>query len=243
MTDIEMKIEGAKTTSNETDERVDRQVVLEQASQMDNIIPRPTDEAPFSRDLDSKKTHANALEESVEITKKPISNRKEAQLVQARQALKNKRDAQKREGKKGAQGTPAPDLITDITKYMDQKFDHIYKMMQDIPVTLPAQAPLQPQDDVKGYIEKVKDSVDPTLYHDGVRGTSKYDYPMHADTDHHLPIQRKRNRDMDYVEYQSKNIARRMKDAFGAKDIYNDDVRTRAMNPNQGGSGQKNVMF
>ena len=219
-------IEGAKEHSDELKQRIERQNVLEQASQMDNVIPRVIDEAPFSRDLESKQDNAGKLVQSATLVKKPLSTRKQAQLTEAREALRNKREAQKRDGKKGAQGTPAPDLMTNLTNYMDVKFEHMLKRMQDIPTVIASQAPLN-QQEIPSQIKKPKrvaDSTVPTIYHE-LNEISDEDVYMHAgvrNRDH----KRVKNHSDEYMK-QVNNNAKRLRQSLRTRDIYNQESSKR----------------
>lgn len=144
MTDT-VKIEGKKDPELTTEDRVDQQKVIEQVSQQDMETKRPTDETAFNRDL-VREPQEEIVEEAKENVKKGYNNdRWRASLEKARKVLAEKRARAKAEGRNGKQGTPAPDLITDIAKMMDDKMATVQTHLEDLKRIYAKEGPLQSQ--------------------------------------------------------------------------------------------------
>lgn len=145
MTDIVLEIEGKNDPVRTTESRTEDQTLLEQSTQMDLEVKRPVDETAYNRDIERE-----AQEEVVSQAKERVKNgynndRWRASLPKARKALADKRARLKAEGRNGKQGTPAPDLITDIAKMMDERFAHFNTQLEDLKKIYPKADPLQPQ--------------------------------------------------------------------------------------------------
>lgn len=240
----EIKVEGAREKEDDLRSRETRQKELEQASQMDNIVPRVIDEVQYSRDLEEKEDHEKTLTKAEQLVKKPISNRKQAQLKEAREALRVKREKDKLEGRQGKQGTPVPDLLTDITKLMDSKFEQMLKTMQDIPRVLPAQDPLQEQLEARTKTVKRMDPVDPTLTHIQTPHDTQGNYPLHKSetVESYAPIHKRKYQDT--ITKQATNTAQRLRNSLQSQDIYNDQVRKRLeTDPSLGKSSTSKSVF
>jgi hypothetical protein len=140
-----VQVEGKEQKERSTQERSEDQTLLEQASQQDLETKRPTDETPFSRDI-VREPQEEVVEEAKENVKNGYNNdRWRASLPKARAALADKRARAKAEGRNGKQGTPAPDLITDIAKMMDEKMAHVLTHLEDLKKVYAKEGPLQAQ--------------------------------------------------------------------------------------------------
>lgn len=146
MSDDLPRIEGQKEVTTEPEERQKVQEVLEQASQMDLAYSIPAnDEMPYKRDTDKGKSQEEIVESAKQNVKKYIPQHWEHSLPKARAALAAKREKARLQGKEASQGTPAPDLITHITKALDERMAPILTRLEDLKKVEAHQAPMQAQ--------------------------------------------------------------------------------------------------
>lgn len=145
MTDISVEIEGKNDPIRTVESRTEDQTLLEQSTQMDLEIKRPIDETAYNRDI-ARESQEDVVSDAKERVKNGYNNdRWRASLPKARAALANKRARMKAEGRNGKQGTPVPDLMTDIAKMMDERFEKFNVHLEDLKKIYPKADPLQPQ--------------------------------------------------------------------------------------------------
>lgn len=147
MTEPLPDIVGQEDPPDETQERVDRQELLDQALSMDMPRQIPTDEDKEYRDVKKPKTQSTILKNAAETNKKSITEKQRANLVRAREAKAAKRRQAAETGRNFAEGTPTPDLLIEMRKMQEEHATRIEKAMQakldDMQKLLAREAPLQ----------------------------------------------------------------------------------------------------
>lgn len=139
---IDLKVEGKKSVSEQTSEKYAQDEVLEQATQMDMEIPRAAEVNRESRDI-ATPPQEMLVQEAEKIAKNYPTDKQRATLEKARAAKAEKRKQRMLEGKKGAQGTPAPDLIVQVSELLNSKFESVNKVLDDIKKFIPYESPVQ----------------------------------------------------------------------------------------------------
>jgi hypothetical protein len=124
-------LEGKKEAPKDEERKEKQSIEIETNAHLSIGPPLPSEETLPSRDL--KET---PLEEKVEIHEQAqeiaVLEKQKAGSEHTKKVIQEKKRRQKSEGKNGAQGTPAPDLLTQFSEKMDQKFEQILKVLHDV---------------------------------------------------------------------------------------------------------------
>jgi hypothetical protein len=125
-------LEGKKEPPKEEDRKEKQSIEIETNAHLSLGAPIPSEEEKPSRDIEEK----NTLEEKVEIHDQAqtiaVLEQQKASPAHAKKVVQERKRRQKADGKNGAQGTPAPDLLTQFSEKMDQKFEQILKVLHDV---------------------------------------------------------------------------------------------------------------
>lgn len=141
------KIEGSNDIEKETDQKEQKELLVEQAIQMDLPDVPPNDETPFSRDVEAP-PQEDKVELAKEAAKKTVSEAQRASLEKARAARAEKRKREKATGQDLNQGGPAPDLLQTFVQAMNSKFETVLEQLADLRKIQATQGPLQDQHNV-----------------------------------------------------------------------------------------------
>jgi hypothetical protein len=141
--------------------REKKQTLNATAEIMDMSIPLPIEENVIDYSDQVKETPVETkIEEAKVANTQTISDKKAATLAKARAAKSEKAKINRLTGKSMAQGSKAPDLVTELAKLLDKRFADVNKRFDDLTVYLPHQAPLQdigvPNINNKRYREQSK---------------------------------------------------------------------------------------
>ena len=142
MSAIDLKVEGRKGNQEQVAEKYEADEILEQASQMDMEVLRAAEVVAESRDV-ATAPQSEVVAQAEDIAKKYPSDRQRATLAKARAAKAEKRKARELHGHQAAQGTPAPDLINQVSALLNSKFDNVNKQLDDLKRYLPYESPSQ----------------------------------------------------------------------------------------------------
>lgn len=141
-------IEGATDPKLELEQKAERQELLEQASQMDQVRVVPVDELRDYSDIKKPTSQENLLEQAAAINKRLITDKQRANLERARAAKAEKKRLLEATGSTLAKGTPAPDLLVNLSKRLDEidaRNGRIEQRLVDLIKIQPYEAPLQTQ--------------------------------------------------------------------------------------------------
>jgi hypothetical protein len=109
-----------KTKKEAIDQKMEEEIVHEQATQMDIPTELPA-EIPLESDLSSTPSISQISIEKQEID--DVANKRRANLAKAREALAEKRRV--------AKNLPQPDILTDYVQKLDKKLDSIQERFND----------------------------------------------------------------------------------------------------------------
>lgn len=150
---VDVRIEGKQSAEEQVTEKYEKDEVLEQASQMDMELPRAAEVNRESRDI-ATPPQPTLVAEAEKIAKQYPTDKQRATLEKARAAKAEKRKLRMMSGRAGAQGTPAPDLITKVSEMLNEKFASVNQVLDDIKKYIPYEAPTQTNHLVPKHQEK-----------------------------------------------------------------------------------------
>lgn len=143
-------VEGKTDELRAIEERVDEQVLLQQAAEMDATRVIPVDEMREYSDIKKPEPQEKLLEEAREFNnKRIITDKQRASLERARKAKAEKKRRMEAENtpdnRDAAQGTPVPDYIVNALKDLHTNQEKYFSRLEDLLKVQPYQGPLQPQ--------------------------------------------------------------------------------------------------
>lgn len=150
---VDVRVEGKQSAEEQVTEKYEKDIVLEQASQMDMELLRAAEVNRESRDI-ATPPQPQLIAEAEKIAKKYPTDKQRATLEKARAAKAEKRKLNMMNGRAGAQGTPAPDLITQVSELLNSKFESVNQILDDIKKYIPYEAPTQTNHSVPMAPEK-----------------------------------------------------------------------------------------
>lgn len=125
-------LEGKKEAPKDEERKEKQSTEIEINALKDLHPPIPSEEEKPSRDIQGE----TSLEQKVEIHQEnqdvAILEKQKASAANAKKTLAEKKRREKADGKNGAQGTPAPDLLTQFSEQMNAKFEQILQALHDV---------------------------------------------------------------------------------------------------------------
>lgn len=166
MTDVSTNppsLEGAKDASKAEEEKMDKDVVLNQALHMDLPLENPPDAVPLQKDYVDVAPQEQVVELAKEGNEERTNVKTNATVKRARTARKKIKEVQSLEGTAGAQGAPIPDYWTSYLEMQRDYNNQFLEALKDLKHTAPAVAPLQDQMIVEPSlkIQTIEDPVRP----------------------------------------------------------------------------------
>jgi hypothetical protein len=202
-------IEGNKSVADEVAERVAEQRVIEQVTLLDQVPPIPTDENQYSRDIKESKTQEEKVTKAKSNNRQHISEKQRATLAKARAALAEKRRLEKTDGQAGKQGTPADDILVNISKRLDTEFKQIYDRLDNLKTIVPYEYPLQTNHIVPDQKQSLREH--PTE-------NKEYMYHRRNDNKRNITISdsgmEPSNNNLDELVAEQKKITKKLKTLF-----------------------------
>lgn len=124
-------LEGKKQAPKDEEQKEKQSVEIETNALKDIHPPIPSEEEKPSRDVEEK----NSLQDKVEIHEEAqnvaVLEKQKASTTNAKKTIAERKRREKSDGKNGAQGTPAPDLLSEFSTKMNAKFDEILQALHD----------------------------------------------------------------------------------------------------------------
>ncbi len=225
MSQVDLKVEGKKSASEQTSEKYEKDEEMEQVYQMDMELPRAAEVVAASRDVNTQ-PQEQVVAEAEKIVKQYPTDKQRATLEKARAAKAEKRKVRMLEGRQGAQGTPAPDLLNQVTELLNSKFDSVNKVLDDIKQYLPYESPVQTNHQVIPVTsEDVSLPTNPSTYQQVNRTIdNRVAVPIYPDSS----TLQKRQRSPSPVQIQAPD-----KRSYPMNDRYSDRQMTRDMGNNK----------
>lgn len=218
------EIEGA-TDSTATDKAQEEKTkTLTQAAEMDLPTPQAVETTEASRDVSEKESTEVKIKQEEEVQKTAtLSAKKMAQLEQARAARKQKAEIRRLEGKQAAQGSPAPDLLQEIVKHLDDRFAPVLKRLDDF------QLKFAQEEVVKSKAkETIKLPSQSETYMDvpvNRKRASRYD--ENSDSDDSLSMNRERHRKSEKRRRQSQYLDKEPNSNWLSKELEHYQARNQ----------------
>ena len=125
-------LEGKKQAPKD-EEQIEKQTVEIEANALKDIhAPIPSEEERPSRDV----VEEHSLEEKIEIHQEgqniAVLEKQKASSTNAKKTVAERKRREKSDEKNGAQGTPAPDVLSEFSARMNAKFDEILQALHDV---------------------------------------------------------------------------------------------------------------
>lgn len=135
-------LEGKKEAPKDEERKEKMSSEIEMNAHLNLNVPIPSEEETPSRDVMD-----TPLEEKVKIHGESLQiaalEKQKASTTHAKKAIAEKKRREKTDGKNGAQGTPVPDLLSQFSDQMNQKFEQILKALHDVQKIRPLETSAQ----------------------------------------------------------------------------------------------------
>jgi hypothetical protein len=226
-------LEGKKEAPKDEERKEKISTEIEMNAHLNLSVPTPSEEELPSRDVID-----TPLEEKVKIHDQSVEiallEQKKASTTHAKKAISEKKRRERTDGKSGAQGTPVPDVLTNFSEQMNQKFDQILKALHDVQSIRALETSAQSLQEPSN-IQTIQRINVPTAQPDAsipvpVSRRVREDYPEiePADMKQQFPRESINPRDYDY-------FAKKFKRSNENIEFYDQDLRERAQqDPSKG---------
>ena len=145
-------IEGAREKKSELEQRIERQVISENGSQLDIPTVQAAEAVIEEPNIKPVESTEKVIEKAVQVTKKRLSAKQLAQLENAREMKRLKKERENMTGRALAQGNETPDLLVEYRRSMETMQTELkaeIQALKDLIKVHPYEAPLQAQMEVK----------------------------------------------------------------------------------------------
>lgn len=238
-------IEGRTDEKNETEERVERQTLLQQAAEMDAPRQIPTDEMREYSDIEKPESQEKLLETATEINKRVITDKQRATLERARKAKAEKKRRMESgnvgDNHNAAQGTPVPDYLVDAIKSIQENQEKYFNRLEDLLKIQPYEGPLQAQEQIVSNTSRPRLVTPPSTANDPqsrfLLPSSENPSPPENSTllqvsDSRRTVPKQESRMLQ----ESDSFKRKFQKAFENNEYYTEEVNQRArQNPREMG--------
>lgn len=125
-------LEGKKEAPKDEERKEKQSTEIEANALKDLHPPIPSEEERPSRDVKGD----TPLEQKVEIHQEnqelAVLEKQKASASNAKKTVAERKRRERSDGKNGAQGTPAPDVLTQFSEQMNAKFEQILQALHDV---------------------------------------------------------------------------------------------------------------
>ena len=165
--EVPIKGKGDKSLSEKRlNDQMQRHEVLEQST---TDVGQPPEVPRTSVDKLEEECSEKKVQEAIKMSKQYISDKQRASLAKARKILAEKRRYKRLEGKAKNQGTPAPDLLTNIQNQITSGFESVHKELESLRRVIPLEDPVHLDRQIRKPTEFVHAEPIPSLYGDEMK--------------------------------------------------------------------------
>lgn len=220
-------LEGKKQAPKDEEQKEKQSTEIETNAFKDLHAPIPSEEEKPSRDIEGE----TSLQQKVEIHQEnqdiAVLEKQKASTTNAKKTIAERKRREKSDGKNGAQGTPAPDVLTLFSEQMNAKFEQILQALHDVKRIRPLETSTQSIQEPSN-IQKVQMISVPTAQPDEIipvpiSRRMREDYPV---IEQNVSKQQFPRQSVDPEDYE--HFAKKFKRTNQNIEFYDRDVRERA---------------
>lgn len=125
-------LEGKKNAPKDEEQKEKQLTEIEINALKDLHPPIPSEEEKPSRDVQGDTSLEKKAQIHQENIESAVLQKQKASASNSKKTITERKRREKADGKNGAQGTPAPDVLTEFSHKMNAKFDEILQALHDV---------------------------------------------------------------------------------------------------------------